>query len=185
MREIRAERPEDAATIRSVTTDAFRYAAHSSGAEAAIVDALRAAGALTISLVAVEGGQIVGHAAFSPVVIEDAAGWYGLGPVSVRPDRQRKGIGSALILDGLGRLALLNARGSVVLGDPGYYGRFGFTSDSELRFGDAESRYFQRLAFTDSVPKGDVAFHPPLRRGVRRSPVAPGAQCHSSWPDLF
>jgi putative acetyltransferase len=158
LREIRSERPEDAEMLRSVITDAFEHAPHASGTEAAIVDALREAGALAISLVAIENRQIVGHVAFSPVAIKAATGWYGLGPVSVRPDRQRKGIGSALIVEGLSRLVRRNAQGCVVLGDPGYYGRFGFVSDPELRFGDAESRYFQRLAFTDFVPKGDVAF---------------------------
>ena len=84
---IRAEIPEDAAIIRAITSAAFEGAPHSSGTEAAIVDALRAAGALTVSLVAVQNGEIVGHVAFSPVTIDcKSTGWLGLGPVSVRPD---------------------------------------------------------------------------------------------------
>jgi putative acetyltransferase len=70
-----------------------------------------------------------------------------------------------LILEGLNQLVGLNAQGCVVLGDPGYYGRFGFVSDPGLRFGGAESRYFQRRAFADYVPKGDVAFHPGFGAG--------------------
>jgi putative acetyltransferase len=86
--------------------------------------------------------------------------WYGLGPVSVRPDRQRKGIGQALIRDGLDRLKRMNAQGCVLVGDPGYYGRFGFVSDPRLRYRAAPSEYFQRLAFGEAVPTGEVAFHP-------------------------
>lgn len=158
---VRSERPEDADAIRSLTTAAFKHMPFSSQTEAAIVDALRKAGALTVSLVAIKDGAIVGHAAFSPVTINgETNGWYGLGPVSVSPDQQRKGIGRALIREGLCRLAELSARGCVVLGDPGYYGRFGFVSDRELRYGEVPPEYFQRLCFTDVVPTGEVVFHP-------------------------
>ena len=135
--EIRPERHEDVDAIRAVTISAFKDMPHSSQTEAAIVDALRTAGAMTISLVAIQDGEVVGHLAFSPVTLNgEANGWYGLGPVSVRPDRQRTGIGQTLILEGLGRLRQLDAQGCVVLGDPGYYGRFGFVSDPGLRYGD-------------------------------------------------
>lgn len=158
---IRSERPEDADAIRNLTTAAFRHMPFSSQTEAAIVDALRKADALTVSLVAIRDGAVIGHAAFSPVTINgETNGWYGLGPVSVLPDEQRKGIGDALIREGLRRLMELSARGCLVLGDPGYYGRFGFTSDPELRYGEVPPEYFQRLCFTDVVPKGEVTFHP-------------------------
>ena len=118
------------------------------------------AGALTISLVAIEADNLVGHVAFSPVVITQAIGnWYGLGPVSVRPDRRRRGVGAALIRNGLERLVALNAAGCVVLGEPGYYGRFGFESDAELYYGEAPRSYFQRLIFHGSSPKGEVTYH--------------------------
>jgi putative acetyltransferase len=155
------ERPEDVATIRVVTDAAFKGMPHSSQTEAGIIDALRAAGALTISLVAIENGGIVGHIAFSPVRINAAAGdWYGLGPVSVRPDHQHRGIGQALIRDGLQRLQSMSAAGCVLLGDPAYYARFGFESDPDLRYGDAPPEYFQRLTLNGSPPKGEVSFHP-------------------------
>lgn len=158
--QIRPERPEDVETIRSLIVAAFREAPHSSQTEAAIVEALRAAGALTLSLVAVEVGAILGHVAFSPVTINGLSdGWHGLGPVSVRPDRQRAGIGQALIRAGLDHLRRMNSRGCVVLGDPGYYGRFGFTSDPDLRYGEIPPEYFQRLAFTNVLPRGAVAYH--------------------------
>ncbi|WP_269931134.1 GNAT family N-acetyltransferase [Aminobacter sp. HY435] len=162
---IRPEQPGDVETIRLLTQAAFKNAPHSSQTEAAIVDALRDAGALTVSLVAVEGDQIVGHVAFSPVTINGKdADWYGLGPVSVWPDRQAKGIGQALIREGLGRLKQRGAGGCVVLGDPGYYGRFGFASDPGLRYGDIPPEYFQRLAF-GPAPKGEVAYHPGFDAG--------------------
>ena len=159
--QIRDERNEDAAAIRRITTAAFAKAPHSSGTEARIVEALRQAGALTISLVATsDDGRIVGHVAFSPVQIDRTAGrWYGLSPISVVPDLQRVGIGSALICEGLIRLAALGADGCVVLGDPAYYRRFGFLDDRALTYGDKRSRYFQRLVMKGGAPKGDVSYH--------------------------
>jgi len=92
--QIRPERPGDIDAIRALTTAAFKDAPFSSGTEAGIVDVLRADGALVVSLVAEEDGRVVGHVAFSPVRIDVAEGdWYGLGPVSVEPARQRRGIG--------------------------------------------------------------------------------------------
>ncbi|HUO91620.1 MAG TPA: N-acetyltransferase [Rhizomicrobium sp.] len=157
---IRNEKPHDSGAIRSITTAAFAAAEHSSGSEAAIVDALRDAGALTISLVAVESREIIGHVAFSPVTIDTrSGGWFGLGPVSVRPDRQGKGVGKALIESGLAQLKAKGADGCVVLGDPRYYSRFGFASDPKLRYGDAPVEYFQRLVFEGPPPAGQVAYH--------------------------
>ena len=118
-------------------------------------------GALTLSLVAEEDGQIIGHAAFSPVTIDGRpCGWYGLGPVAVRPNRQRRGIGDAVISEGLGELVAYGAAGCVVLGEPAYYGRFGFNADSRLRFPGPPAEYFQALAFGGPVPSGTVAYHP-------------------------
>jgi len=158
--QIRPERPEDIDTIRNLTAAAFKDMIYSSQTEAAIVDVLRSAGALTLSLVAIQENELVGHVAFSPVTINgEAKGWYGLGPVSVRPDRQRRGIGQALIRDGLNHLRRMDAQGCVVLGDPGYYSRFGFMSDPRLRYGDAPPEYFQCLGFTAAIPRGEVAYH--------------------------
>lgn len=158
--DIRDEQPDDVDTIRLLTQAAFKDAEHSSQTEAAIVDALRDAGVLTLSLVAVDDDQIVGHVAFSPVTIDgNDIGWYGLGPVSVWPERQRKGIGKALILNGIERLKQLGARGCVVLGDPDYYGRFGFVSDGSLRYGDIPSQYIQGIGFGGALPDGEVAYH--------------------------
>lgn len=159
---IRDERDGDAGQIRAVTLAAFAGMPHSEQTEAAIVDALRAAGALAVSLVAVEGRAIVGHAAFSPVTIDGAAapGWFGVGPLSVRPDRQKCGMGAALMRAGLARLADTGAKGCVLVGDPGYYRRFGFRVSDSLAYPDLPAEYFQVLALAGDTPSGTVAFHP-------------------------
>jgi putative acetyltransferase len=157
---IRLEKSGDASAIRAVTKAAFRDAPYSDQTEARIVDALRNAGVLTLSLVAENGGDIIGHAAFSPVRINrQERGWFGLGPVSVRPDRQSQGVGSAIVRDGLDRLEMMGAQGCVVFGDPAYYGRFGFVADPRLRYPGAPDGYFHRLVFTGEPPTGEVAYH--------------------------
>ena len=159
--QIRPECPKDAAAIGILTDAAFKDAPYSNQTEAKIVEALRTAEALTISLVAVQDGEVVGHVAFSPVRINGVANdWHGLGPVSVRPEQQGGGIGQALIRDGLHRLKSAGAAGCVVLGDPAYYGRFGFQHDPELYYGDAPPKYFQRLTLSGAPPKGEVTYHP-------------------------
>ncbi len=171
---IRPERPDDAQPIHDLTRDAFAGMRHASGTEAAIPGTLRSAGALTLSLVAVEGTDLIGHAAFSPVTItpdgagSTCTGWYGLGPVAVRPDRQRSGTGSRLIDDGLRRLRTLGARGCVVLGSRAFYGRFGFVNDAGLIFGGAPAEHFQRLTFIGPTPSGKVTFHPAFAAAAPR-----------------
>lgn len=157
---IRNEVPTDIEAIRSVVTSAFLSAPHANGSEAGIVDMLRANGALAISLVAEDEGEVVGHAACSPVSIDgDHAGWFGLGPVAVTRRLQRRGIGKALIEASIARLSAMGAQGCVVLGDPAYYGRFGFESDARLRFSGVPERYFQRLVLKGQAPTGPVEYH--------------------------
>ncbi|RYE56637.1 MAG: N-acetyltransferase [Hyphomicrobiales bacterium] len=157
---IRSEIAADISAIRKLTDAAFQDVQHSSQTEGAIVDALRLAGALAISLVAEKDGEILGHLAFSPVLIDGQdIGWFGLGPVSVSPTVQRSGIGSALIKEGLKSLRDRGALGSVVLGDPDYYQRFGFTSAHNLRYSDVPATYFQSIAFADPPAKGVVTYH--------------------------
>ncbi|MEZ4562263.1 MAG: N-acetyltransferase [Thermomicrobiales bacterium] len=158
---IRQENDGDADAIHEVTAVAFQGQPSSAGTEAQIVDALRAAGVLTISLVAEYHDEIVGHVAFSPVTINGQPGrWYGLGPLSVSPRWQRRGIGTALVEAGLAQLRKLGAAGCVLLGDPGYYRRFGFASVPALRYRRAAPGYFQRLSFSGESPAGAVEFHP-------------------------
>ena len=159
---IREERAGDASAIAALTEAAFRDAPHRSGTESAIVERLRSDGDLALSLVLVNADEtIIGHAAFSPVTISDGTpGWFGLGPVSVIPLRQRAGIGTALIQAGLDRLRSRRARGCVVLGEPAYYGRFGFEADPSLIYPGPPAEYFQRLTLEVPAPTGEVSYHP-------------------------
>ncbi len=90
---IRKEMFEDMDKIRRLTEEAFWGVSYSNGKEAEIIDALRAGKALTLSLVAEEKGEILGHVAFSQVLTAgENKGWYGLGPISVRPDIRARGL---------------------------------------------------------------------------------------------
>lgn len=158
---VRPEREGDIDAIRTLTETAFRTAPHADGTEHLVVDRLRAAGALTLSLVAEEGGMVVGHVAFSPVRISDGSrDWYGLGPLSVDPSRQGKGIGGRLAREGLDRLKAAGAGGCVVLGDPAYYSRFGFAPDPRLALDGVPPEYFMRVAFSPVYGEGTVSYHP-------------------------
>ena len=157
---IRPEEPGDERAIDEVVRDAFAGAAHSSGTEPLIVKALRDSRALTISLIAAEGMEVVGHIAVSPVGVQGAAGeWFGIGPLSVRAQWQRRGIGRALTREALERLRRSGAAGCVVLGDPNYYGQFGFEHDPALCYRDVPPPYFQFIAFTEQRPTGAVEYH--------------------------
>ena len=158
---LRAERQDDAAAIGAVIKAAFTGHPHSDGSEVGIVERLRAAGALAVSLVAEEEGRIIGHVAFSPVTIADSTpDWFGLGPVSVLPERQRSGIGGALIRAGLEQLQQAGAAGCVVLGDPAYYSRFGYAHDPALTYPFPMAEAFRQLRFTGTAPVGEVTYHP-------------------------
>lgn len=158
---IRSEEPSDAGEIEALIITAFRAAAHGNPTEHFIVSALREAGQLAVSLVAEDDGAIVGHVAVSPVSVSSGtAGWYGLGPLSVAPERQGQGIGSELARQALAQLRRQGAAGCVVLGEPGFYGRFGFRAEPALVLPDVPPRYFQAVAFGGGVPKGSVSYHP-------------------------
>ncbi len=157
---IRDETKNDIVTITNVTVAAFESMEISSHTEQFVVDALRCAGALTLSLVAEVDGQVVGHIAFSPISISDGTpGWYGLGPVSVLPMYQRRGIGKALILEGLSRLKNLGARGCCLVGHPQYYVKFGFKNVAGLGMEGVPPEVFFSLSFDGSYPQGEVMFH--------------------------
>ncbi|NVZ71864.1 GNAT family N-acetyltransferase [Pseudomonas costantinii] len=158
---VRAENSQDIETITQLTEAAFQNEEHSSHTEQFIVNALRNAGQLSVSLVATNNEYVVGHVAISPVNISSGAtGWYGLGPISVWPDRQGQGIGSMLMKAALAELQRLGAAGCVVLGDPGYYGRFGFKTSPGLELPGVPAQYFQALSFSGELPSGVVSYHP-------------------------
>ena len=157
--QLRHETHDDVAVIEAVTVAAFADAPHTSHTEQFIVRALRTANELTLSIVADEHGQVVGHVALSPVTITDghghkAEGWYGLGPISVLPNRQGQGIGSRLMEQALAELQAMQAAGCVLLGDPAYYARFGFQAHAGLQLPGVPPGYFTALAFDGPVPEG-------------------------------
>lgn len=157
---IRKETTSDIEAISQVTTAAFRTLPISNHTEQFIIEALRAAGALTLSLVAEIDGRVVGHVAFSPVIISDGAkDWYGLGPVSVLPECQKQGIGISLINEGLSLLKQLNGKGCALVGDPNYYKWFGFKNFPELVYEGVPQEVFLALPFDEKIPQGIVVFH--------------------------
>jgi putative acetyltransferase len=158
--DIRPERPGDADSIHAVTIAAFLDAPHTSHTEQFVVRELRRAGQLAVSLVAALGGQVVGHVAISPVTISDGTGdWFGLGPVSVVPRYQRRGLGSRLVRDALVRLRAAGGRGCVLVGEPAYYSRFGFRAEPGLVLPGVPPQYFQALCLAGAMPAGLVTFH--------------------------
>lgn len=157
---IRDESSDDINAIAEVTIAAFATLEISNHTEQFIIEALRAAEALTVSLVAELEGRVIGHIAFSPVTISDGTqGWYGLGPVSVSPEYQRNGVGKALIEEGLSRLQQMDAQGCCVVGHPEYYTKFGFRHVPELVFEGVPPEVFFALPFHGQTPSGNVTFH--------------------------
>ena len=177
---LRSESPADIASIHALTRAAFLDAPHAAHTEHFIVDGLREAGALTLSLVAVEDDLVIGHVAVSPITVSgslpdgdtDGApggtsggapgsvpGWYGLGPLSVSPQRQRQGIGSKLVQAALRQLQDQGAAGCVLAGNPAYYSRFGFVHQSRLVFPALPAEFFLVRTFSAPTPLGVVAFH--------------------------
>ncbi len=158
---IRKEQADDAGRIREMTELAFRTCPHACGREQDIVDDLRRAGALSLSLVAVDAGEVVGHVALSPVTIPDARGaWFGLGPISVLPRLQRTGIGGALMKAALAWLRDEEAAGCVLVGDPQYYVRFGFTSDPSLTVPGIPPEVTLAIRLRPGEDRGLIRFHP-------------------------
>lgn len=157
---IRCETAADVDAIGDVTVSAFETLEISSHTEQFIIAALRAANALAISLVAEVDDRVVGHIAFSPVTLSDGTkNWYGLGPVSVLPEYQRRGIGKALIEAGLLRLKGMNARGVCLVGHPDYYKKFGFKNVPGLVHEGVPPEVFFALPFDGHIPQGTVTFH--------------------------
>lgn len=143
---VRGEVAADAPAVREINEKAFK-----GSTEADLVDALRAAGQVVCSLVAVLDEKLVGHILFSPVTVEgtppETAG-VGLAPIAVYPVYRRSGIGAALIKEGLRVCRDRGISWVVVLGSPAYYKRFGFVP--ALQFGlrctyDAPSEAFMAI----------------------------------------
>jgi putative acetyltransferase len=157
---IRHEEPADHRAIYGVHEASFPTAG-----EAQLVDALRAAGRLFVSLVAEDQGEIVGHVAFSPVSVLGATDGVGLAPVAVLPAFRRRGIADQLIRQGIADCKQQGCGFVVVLGEPDYYRRFGFKS---ARFWGLRDEYgggdaFQAMELRPgAIPTngGDVQYAP-------------------------
>lgn len=178
---IRGETDADVSAISEVTAAAFKTLEISNHTEQFIIEALRAAKALAVSLVAEMDGRVIGHIASSPVTISDGTrDWYGLGPVSVLPAYQRQGIGKALIREGLSRLKDMDAQGCCLVGHPDYYRNFGFKNISGLVHEGVPQEVFFALSFDGRYPQGTVAFH----EGFKANSQQGGAPNRSQPTDL-
>lgn len=159
----RLETEEDRQAIFAVEEAAFTDHPHGEGTEPLIVEQLRRDDDLILSLVAEdsETGEIVGHVAISPARLSDGSpGWLGLGPIAVIPSRQGQGIGSKLMEEACGRCRDLGAEGVMLVGDVGFYSRFGFVQDTPITMLGALNAYLQVLPFTDDIPEAVVKFAP-------------------------
>lgn len=160
---IRPEQGADEEAIYDLVKRAFAPMPFSGGDEQDLVNALRMQGDLALSLVAVDpDGTVIGHIGFSPVTIDGAAcNWFQMAPVSVTPELQHKGIGSALIKAGIEQLRGQGARGVAVVGNPVYYERFGFALSPGLApLSEHDLPYFRAMVLSGELPTGTLRYAP-------------------------
>ncbi len=162
---VRAEQHRDFAAIGQVIRAAFAGMPYADGNEAELVDTLRRADALCVSLVAELAGSLVGHVAFSPATSSDGSpGWYALGPVAVLPAHQGDGIGSKLVRTGLDAILAKGATGCILVGNPAYYTRFGFELAPFNAPADEPAKFFMlKLLLGPRRPSGPISFHRAFR----------------------
>lgn len=157
---LREERPGDENEIDALTRAAFAPMPYSDGSEPGIIRDLRAAGALSLSLVARIEGELVGHVAFSPLRIgQSDAPWCALGPISVRADQQRQGIGGALVAKGLAMMRARGMQGCALIGSPKVYGPMGFTSCGKLSYQGLDPALVQHIRFAGPPAEGELQYH--------------------------
>ena len=158
---IRPEKDIDHTAIWQITKDAFAGKAYAGGDEQDLINNLRSAGVLALSLVAVEGETVVGHVAYSPATICSGVGlWYGLGPIAVAPEHQKWGIGGKLIEAGFQQLTTMGANGCVLVGDPRYYSRHGFELAPQHCPDNEPETNFMLKHIDGPTPVGKFGFHP-------------------------
>lgn len=154
---IRSATPRDRDAIRAVEEHAFGQRA-----EAGLVDALVRDGEVVTELVAVDDGQIVGHILFSRLHVVDGERRFpavALAPLAVEPSFHKTGIGGALVREAHLRLKQGGEKLSVVLGDPAYYGRFGYARDRAEKFGSEwQGAALQALAWGDAPTTGTLVY---------------------------
>lgn len=161
---LKDEKKQDIEQITRIQYAAFKdHPIHEIGAEPVehrIVKRLRMADALTLSILADMEGESVGHIAISPAAIgESLHGWYLLGPVGVLPAHQRKGVGSALIDEAIRRMKTMDAKGIVLVGDPAFYKRFGFSNVPDITYEGIPGQFILSLPFTKERTKGGIIAH--------------------------
>lgn len=173
---IRTETPNDLAAIRALTISAFSNSDVGHNGEVDLVDSLRETCDQRLSLVACDtskddGSKVVGHILFTPVSIradEQEVHGMGLAPMSVAPDHQRSGIGSALVTEGLAQLDAADCPFVVVIGHPDFYTRFGFRAAAELKLShgfDGIPQYFSFIRLQQATAPlqltgGLIHYHP-------------------------
>ncbi|MEF2231441.1 MAG: N-acetyltransferase [Pseudodesulfovibrio sp.] len=164
---IRQETLDDALLVEAIEYAAFKnHPLHAPGAEPTehrIVHALREGGALSVSLLAEADGQALGHIALSPAGVGDAGNWLLLGPVGVLPGHRGRGLGSALVRAAVDRARARGAEGVVLVGDPGFYGRFGFAAVPGLTWPGVPDRYVLALPLAGPAPQGVITPHSAFR----------------------
>jgi len=154
--------PDEAAQLGALVTRAFKTLPVASGTEAEILARLRDEDALLVALVAEEAGELIGQVSASPATIGGQGGWACIAPLSVEPDRHRQGVGTALMRAVLEALVAQGAAGAVLVGEPEYYGRFGFAADPQVSFPGVPGEYVLLHPFAGSEPRGEVRCHPAL-----------------------
>lgn len=156
---IRNETTADIPAISRLVTEAMLLLPQSTGTEARIVETLRAEHALALSFVAEEQGEVIGYLAASAAWIGTQGGWGLIGPLAVLPSRHRQGVGTALMAEAVRRLRT-TSRGAALVGDPAYYGRFGFRSFPGLSVAGCPPEVVQALPFDDNEPCRELLHHP-------------------------
>jgi putative acetyltransferase len=151
----------DEGAIYDLVKRAFAPMPFSDGDEQDLVNHLRQRGELALSLVAIDPAEtIIGYVAFSPATIDQrACNWYQMAPVAVCPTLQHRGIGSALIREGIERLRQDGANGVAVVGNPVYYERFGFAVVPGLApLSEHDAQYFRAMVLAGDAPNGTLRY---------------------------
>ena len=158
---VRHEAPEDYAAIRGVLLDSFE-----GSDEADLIEELRRGPDLVLALVAEDRGEIVGHVAFSRIRVEDGEATHravALAPLAVRPESRNLGVATQLIREGHACLAALGETLSIVLGEPDFYRRFGYSRDKAVDFdSDYQSRYLLAATFGAAPASGQLIYAAPF-----------------------
>ncbi len=164
---IRSERPDDHIAIGDVIRRAFSGMPYADGDEDALVETLRRANALSVSLVAESADRVVGQVTLSPATASDGTpGWYALGPLAVLPAHQRGGLGAGLVQAGLQAIAERGANGCILTGNPAYYARFGFGPSPSNAPPGEPVEFFMIKLLDGRQPVGPIFFHPAFGNGA-------------------